>query len=160
MASPRTGVKSFKDLSPARKRLAMNDTLSPEPEDKVPTNPWRRRYHSLSPQRSFQIIKDEQKTGLISGKDIGSEYRKKKEDEQLRFKKMDSELTGQNAEAVFRDKITGKRISTEEYLKSKPEKLVQELEWCKGLAQEREAEARLHELELEKAMPFARTRVR
>lgn len=32
------------------------------------------------------------------------------------------------------------------------------LEWGKGLAQKREAEARKQELELEKAKPFARTR--
>lgn len=32
------------------------------------------------------------------------------------------------------------------------------LEWGKGLAQKREAEARLQELELEKEKPFARTR--
>lgn len=32
------------------------------------------------------------------------------------------------------------------------------LEWGKGLAQKREAEARQEELELEKAKPFARTR--
>jgi pre-mRNA-splicing factor CWC26 len=38
---------------------------------------------------------------------------------------MDSELTGQNAEAVFRDKITGKRISKEEYLKSKQKKVIE-----------------------------------
>jgi pre-mRNA-splicing factor CWC26 len=76
---------------------------------------------------------------------------------------MDSELTGQNAEAVFRDKITGKRISKEEYLKSKQKKVIEKpkeikLEWGKGLAQKREAEARLQELELEKDKPFARTR--
>ena len=33
-----------------------------------------------------------------------------------------------------------------------------EIEWGKGLAQKREAEARLKELELEKDKPFARTR--
>lgn len=32
------------------------------------------------------------------------------------------------------------------------------LEWGKGLAQKREAESRLQELELEKEKPFARTR--
>lgn len=33
-----------------------------------------------------------------------------------------------------------------------------EIEWGKGLAQKREAEARVKELELEKDRPFARTR--
>jgi pre-mRNA-splicing factor CWC26 len=120
--------------------------------------PRRPRRESPPPQTS----KEQRRTGLISGKDIGSEFRKKKEDEQLRFKNMDSELTGQNAEAVFRDKMTGKRISKEEYLKSKEKKKEKpkeiKLEWGQGLAQKREAEAKLEELELEKDKPFARSR--
>ncbi|CAH2034802.1 unnamed protein product [Thlaspi arvense] len=149
------------DLSPQRKtvdsRPSSENVSRSSNFDSSP--PRRPRRESPPPQTS----KEQRKTGLISGKDIGSEYRKKKEDEQLRFKNMDSELTGQNAEAVFRDKITGKRISKEEYLQSKQKKVVEKpkeikLEWGKGLAQKREAEARLQEIEEEKEKPFARTR--
>lgn len=140
------------DLSPQRKPVSRSSNFDSSP-------PRRPRRESPPPQTS----KEQRKTGLISGKDIGSEYRKKKQDEQLRFKNMDSELTGQNAEAVFRDKITGKRISKEEYLQSKQKKVIEKpkeikLEWGQGLAQKRDAEARLQELELEKDKPFARTR--
>ncbi|KAK1579006.1 hypothetical protein Q3G72_034875 [Acer saccharum] len=68
--------------------------------------------------------------------------------------------TGQGAEAVYRDKITGARILKDDYYISKQKKLELklELEWGKGLAQKQEAQARLEELELEKDKPFARTR--
>ncbi|KAL1204938.1 hypothetical protein V5N11_016289 [Cardamine amara subsp. amara] len=175
---PSKSFSSNADLSPPRRNTNVKDSrdsdLSPQRKNADPRRssdnvsrssnfdsspPRRPRRESPPPQTS----KEQRKTGLISGKDIGSEYRKKKEDEQLRFKSMDAELTGQNAEAVFRDKITGKRISKEEYLKSKQKKVVEKpkeikLEWGKGLAQKREAEARQEELELEKEKPFARTR--
>jgi pre-mRNA-splicing factor CWC26 len=149
------------DLSPQRKAADLRrSSENVSRSSNFDSSPPRRPRRDSSPP---QISKEQRKTGLISGKDIGSEYRKKKEDEKLRFKNMDSELTGQNAEAVFRDKITGKRISKEEYLKSKQKKVIEKpkeikLEWGKGLAQKREAEARLQELELEKDKPFARTR--
>ncbi|KAH0926619.1 hypothetical protein HID58_018875 [Brassica napus] len=164
--------KRSNDLSPPRRRRYHSPSPEPgrRPSKSLGSNsdlsPPRR---SLSTKETAQRIttspnkQEQRKTGLISGKDIGSEYRKKKQDEQLRFKNMDSELTGQNAEAVFRDKITGKRISKEEYLQSKQKKVIEKpkeikLEWGQGLAQKRDAEARLQELELEKDKPFARTR--
>ncbi|CAN8313890.1 unnamed protein product [Cochlearia groenlandica] len=164
LSPPRRNAKGSRDsdLSPQRKPVGSrfsseNVSRSSKFED---SSPPRRSGRELSPP---QTSKEQRKSGLISGKDIGSEYRKKKADEQLRFKNMDSELTGQNAEAVFRDKITGKRISKEEYLQSKQKKVVEKpkeikLEWGKGLAQKREHEAKLQELELEKEKPFARSR--
>ncbi|KAF2316295.1 hypothetical protein GH714_041636 [Hevea brasiliensis] len=101
------------------------------------------------------------KTGLITGHDIMQEISKTKRDDLLRFEQMDPSLSGRGAEPIFRDK-KGQRISKEEYLKSKQK--VEEkpkekkLEWGKGLAQKRDAEARLQELEQEKDKPFARTR--
>ncbi|KAF8407443.1 hypothetical protein HHK36_006576 [Tetracentron sinense] len=79
----------------------------------------------------------------------------------VRFKEMDPIISGRGADPVYRDKRKGERISKEEFLKSqkgeeKPKE--KKLEWGKGLAQKREAEARQHELELEKEKPFARTR--
>ncbi|XP_030543594.1 BUD13 homolog isoform X2 [Rhodamnia argentea] len=101
-------------------------------------------------------------TGLISGKDISKDTAKIKKDEWLRFNALDASITGKGAEGVYRDKLTGKRLSKEEVLKSrqkveeKPKE--KKLEWGKGLAQKREAEERLQELESEKDKPFARTR--
>ncbi|RYR75029.1 hypothetical protein Ahy_A02g009742 isoform B [Arachis hypogaea] len=67
---------------------------------------------------------------------------------------MDPSTSGHGAEPVYRDKVKV-RVSKKEYLKSKqkveekPKK--KEIEWGKGLAQKREAEARMKE-------PFARSR--
>uniref|UniRef100_A0A5B7BXN0 BUD13 homolog n=2 Tax=Davidia involucrata TaxID=16924 RepID=A0A5B7BXN0_DAVIN len=119
----------------------------------------------LSPPRKARkessSLKERPKTGLITGQDIKEENAKTKMNDLLRFKGMDPSISGRGAEPVYRDKITGERISKEELLKStkkeeKPKEI--KLEWGKGLAQKREAEARLQELELEKEKPFARTR--
>ncbi|KAK1424301.1 hypothetical protein QVD17_19628 [Tagetes erecta] len=97
----------------------------------------------------------------VSGKDIKEEITKTKKEDWLRFQNMDPSISGRYAEGVRRDKKTGARLSKDE-IKSlqkqdeKPKEI--KLEWGKGLAQKREAEARLQELELEKAKPFARTR--
>ncbi|KAL0406727.1 UNVERIFIED_CONTAM: hypothetical protein Slati_3986600 [Sesamum latifolium] len=74
---------------------------------------------------------------------------------------MDPSVSGQAAEPIYRNKTTGEHISKEEFLKSrkkeeKPKEI--KLEWGKGLAQKREAEARVQEIEKEKDKPFARSR--
>ncbi|KAK6930350.1 Bud13 [Dillenia turbinata] len=120
---------------------------------------------SLSPPRANRkepnLLKERPKTGLVTAKDIKEEIAKTRKDNWLRFKDMDPSSSGWGAEPVYRDKITGDQISKEEYLKSqkkeeKPKEI--KLEWGKGLAQKREAEARQLELEAEKEKPFARTR--
>lgn len=112
----------------------------------------------LSPPRKR---KEQQKTGLITGKDVSNEIAKTKKDEWSRFNQMDPSTSGRGAEPVYRFK--GERVSKDEYLKltkKKEEKPKEEknLEWGKGLAQKREAEAKLLEMELEKEKPFARSR--
>lgn len=111
----------------------------------------------LSPPRKSKV-KD--KTGLVTGKDIKEELSRKKHEEMLKLKLLDASVKG--AETVYRDKLKGVRISKDEYIKSqkKEEKPKEEkkLEWGKGLAQKREAEAKLAELEIEKDKPFARSR--
>ncbi|XP_050372900.1 uncharacterized protein LOC126790623 [Argentina anserina] len=136
------------DLSPPRKRRNNVDAdLSP---------PRKKKQASPGP------VKQKPKSGLISGRDISEEISKTKRAEQLRFQQMDPSETGQNAENVFRNKKTGERMSEEEKLKAekkldeKPKDI--KLEWGKGLAQKREVEAKLEELEREKEKPFARTR--
>ncbi|KAK9266876.1 hypothetical protein L1049_027135 [Liquidambar formosana] len=119
----------------------------------------------LSPPRKsrkeLSSLKERPKTGLVTGQDIKEDISKTKKDDWLRFKGMDPSISGRGAEPVYRDKIKGERISKDEFLKSqkgeeKPKE--KKLEWGKGLAQKREAEARQQELELEKDKPFARTR--
>lgn len=142
------GVSNL-DLSPPRKNKKDAD-LSP---------PRRTLKEELSVSAPSKVLS---RTGLISGNDIREEISKTKNEDLLRFQGMDPSITGQGAEAVYRDKKKGERISKDDYLKSKqkgqekPKEI--KLEWGKGLAQKREAEARLQELELEKDKPFARNR--
>ncbi|KAJ8528254.1 hypothetical protein K7X08_021946 [Anisodus acutangulus] len=109
-------------------------------------------------------MKQRPKTGLVTGKDIKEEITKTKKEDLLRFEDMDPLLSGRGAEPVYRDKLTGQRMSKEEFLKSRKKKEEKEkrkeikLEWGRGLAQKRELEARLQELESEKDKPFARSR--
>lgn len=183
--TPSPEPNSDPDLSPPRKGRAldsMNSDLSPPRrgphrstnnsrsrgtvvEDRSPPRKKREDRHQrssdLSPPRKPMKESERPKTGLVSGKDVKEEIAKTKKEELLRFRNMDPSLTGRNAEGVRRDKITGQRLSKEqiELLQKKDEKPKEiKLEWGKGLAQKREAEARLEELELEKAKPFARTR--
>ncbi|PHT64639.1 hypothetical protein T459_29064 [Capsicum annuum] len=117
---------------------------------------------NLSPPRRARpdssTTKQGPKTGLVTGKDIKEEIGRTKE-----FQEMDPLISGWGAEPVYRDKVTGHRISKEEFLKSKKKKEEKKkakeikLEWGKGLAQKREMEARLQELESEKDKPFARS---
>ncbi|XP_022865942.1 BUD13 homolog [Olea europaea var. sylvestris] len=120
--------------------------------------PRKRRKGSLH-------LTEEPMTGLVSGQDIKEEISKKKESDWLRYREMDPTVSGRDAEPVYRNKVTGERMSKDEYLKSqkkvqkkeeKPKEI--KLEWGKGLAQKREAEARMQELEVEKDKPFARSR--
>ncbi|MCD9642227.1 hypothetical protein HAX54_028918 [Datura stramonium] len=122
----------------------------------------------LSPRRKARpdssTMKQGPKTGLVSGKDIKEEIDRTKKEDWLRFQEMDPLVSGRDAEPVYRDKYTGQQMSKEEFLKSKKKKEEKEkpkeikLEWGKGLAQKREMEVRLQELESEKDKPFARSR--
>ncbi|XP_015896766.3 uncharacterized protein LOC107430445 [Ziziphus jujuba] len=157
------------DLSPPRKsrrdveRLGSTDLSSPHSQRRVSSvsdlSPPRKNRKEVSVPKA---TKEERKTGLISGKDIREEIAKSKKEDFKRLQEMDLSMSGRDAEPVYRDKIKGVRITKEEFLKSqrkveeKPKE--KKLEWGKGLAQKREAEARMQELELEKDKPFARSR--
>ncbi|XP_042065937.1 BUD13 homolog [Salvia splendens] len=148
-----------RDLSPPRRQQRDKQASLVEPGG---ISPPRRAtsVSDLSPPRRKPKDSDNQRAGLFSGKDIRKQINKEKKDSWLSFKKMDPSVSGRDAEAIYRDK-TGKRMSKEEYLKSqkkeeKPKEI--KLEWGKGLAQKREAEARIQEMEEEKDKPFARSR--
>ncbi|EOY11285.1 Uncharacterized protein TCM_026519 isoform 1 [Theobroma cacao] len=162
------------DLLPLRKRSRRHHTPSPEPDMSPPRRSRPQTSEvvndsDLSPPRKHRkestgpaSLKEQPKTGLISGSEIREEISKTKKDDWLRFKEMDPSISGRGAEPVYRDKTKGERISKEEFLKSKrkgeDKPKEKELEWGKGLAQKRETEARLQELEREKDKPFARNR--
>ncbi|KAK1437187.1 hypothetical protein QVD17_02975 [Tagetes erecta] len=165
--TPSPEPNSDPDLSLPRRRRSGPRASVVEP-DLSPKRKLRedRRQQSvsatdLSPPRKVVKESDRPKTGLVSGKDIKEEITKTKKENWLRFQNMDPSISGRYAEGVRRDKKTGARLSKDEIkaLQKQDEKPKEiKLEWGKGLAQKREAEARLHELELEKAKPFARTR--
>ncbi|KAF7826963.1 BUD13-like protein [Senna tora] len=151
------GRQGLSDHSPRHSHNHSGNVVS-RPSLAPDLSPLRKNQKELSVSASVK----NQRTGLISGRDIREEIDKKKKDDWLRFKQMDPSVSGHGAEPVYRDKMKGERISKEEYLKSKQKveekPKEKEIEWGKGLAQKREAEARLKELELEKERPFARTR--
>ncbi|KAJ4836393.1 hypothetical protein Tsubulata_021514 [Turnera subulata] len=146
------------DLSPQRKRHSTEVSVSRASAAQDLSPPRKNRKESLNPPPA----KEQPKTGLITGRDMQDEIFKTKKVDLMRFAQMDPSMSGRGAEPVYRDKKTGQRISKEEFLK--PKQKIEEkpkeikLEWGQGLAQKREAEARLQELEVEKEKPFARTR--
>ncbi|CAI9114342.1 OLC1v1015050C1 [Oldenlandia corymbosa var. corymbosa] len=152
-ASPMT------DISPPRKSKN-NISVSDEGKDApgspgLDLSPPRKR--TKEPTASSQRAK----TGLVTGQDIKEEIDRAKKEDFRRFKEMDPSISGRGAEPVYRDKVTGERMTKEQFLKSqkkeeKPKEI--KLEWGQGLAQKREAKARLQELEREKDKPFARSR--
>ncbi|KAG7955705.1 hypothetical protein I3843_11G086500 [Carya illinoinensis] len=161
------------DISPPRKtrdgfRIPGLPDLSPPRKRSTETNASHASLHQdLSPPRKSRkeaAVNEPRKTGLLTGKEISEEIARTKKTDWLRFKEMDPSISGRGAEPVYRDKIKGERISKEDFLKSRQKVKVEEkpkekkLEWGKGLAQKREAETKLQELELEKEKPFARTR--
>ncbi|PIA39588.1 hypothetical protein AQUCO_02600202v1 [Aquilegia coerulea] len=177
----RPGSHLAENLSPPRRNRPSLQNINSEAEDISP--PRRSQFHSkkpddlgadispprrnrphlsdLSPPRKRKSSsKEEAKTGLLTAQEVKSEIERKRKEELARYKALDPSVSGRGAEPVYRDK-TGKRITKDEMLKSKkgeekPKEI--KLEWGKGLAQKKEAEAKEHELELEKERPFARTR--
>ncbi|XP_027075738.1 BUD13 homolog [Coffea eugenioides] len=158
LSPPRKGRKDryvSSDLSARQATQHLNENDAVQASSALDLSPPRKRKEK-SPTSKQQV-----KTGLVTGQDLKEEIARKKKEDMLRFKEMDPSISGRGAEPVYRDKVTGKRMSKDEFLKSqkkeeKPKEV--KLEWGKGLAQKREAEARLQELESEKDKPFARRR--
>ncbi|KAK4366309.1 hypothetical protein RND71_014189 [Anisodus tanguticus] len=162
-------LPDISDVSPPRRgSRAQAESRADQATDLSPPRKKKDQESDLSPRRKARpdssTTKQGPKTGLVSGKDIKEEIDKTKKEDWLRFQEMDPVVSGRGAEPVYRDKITGKRMSKEEFLKNKKKKEEKEkpkeikLEWGKGLAQKRELEDRLQELESEKDKPFARSR--
>ncbi|CAA0841718.1 Unknown protein [Striga hermonthica] len=152
--SPPRKLKNERSSSIVRAKKPVHDVVPPV----LDLSPPRRRKES--PASSYHP-----RTGLVSGRDIKDEIDKTKKDDWLRFSALDPSVSGRDAKPVYRDKKTGKRMSKEEFLESQKKELKKDekpkeihLEWGKGLAQKREAEARLEEMADEKNKPFARSR--
>ncbi|XP_074583245.1 uncharacterized protein LOC141839405 [Curcuma longa] len=155
------------DLSPPRRGgKHLSNDLSP-PRRTRPQSPEAIRGRSSSPadlspprkSRKVLVEKEPRRGGLLSAKELREENDKTRKEALSRFASLDPSLSGKSAEPVYRD-AKGKVISKEELLKPKEEEKPKEkkLEWGKGLAQKRQAEANTRELELEKDKPFARTK--
>ncbi|XP_057871520.1 uncharacterized protein LOC131077931 isoform X2 [Cryptomeria japonica] len=155
------------DFSPPRRirhNSSRRDGDSPTKRQTVPSSGTAHETlserHVMNKTKSKEIMGDGTSAGLRTGKDLKVETDQKKREETQRFSKMDSSLTGRGAETIYRDK-RGKRLGREEFLQlqeGQPKPEATPLEWGKGLAQKREAEAKQAELELEKNKPFARSR--
>ncbi|KGN63326.1 BUD13 homolog [Cucumis sativus] len=151
----RKDVRGDRSLLDKQSRNHVTDASQESPTD---LSPPRKKQKELPVSVSF---KQTRKTGLLTQQEFGEEMSKTNKEDWTRFKEMNPSASS-NADPVYRDKIKGDRISKEEFLKArgKIEEKAKEikLEWGKGLAQKREAEAELMELELEKDRPFARSR--
>ncbi|PSS09663.1 BUD13 like [Actinidia chinensis var. chinensis] len=158
-------ISESRDISPPRRgrRSSLHQDVS-HVSQRADLSPPRKVSGLSSPKnvrKESSSLKEQPKTGLITGQDIKEENARTKKTDWARFKYMDPSVSGQGAEPVYRDKATGARISKDELMKltkkdEKPKEI--KLEWGKGLAQKREAETKQLELELEKDKPFARTR--
>ncbi|KAG6515094.1 BUD13 homolog isoform X1 [Zingiber officinale] len=153
------------DLSPPRRGSKdLSNDLSP-PRRTRPQSPEAIRGRNSSPtdlspprkSRKVLVEKEPRRGGLLSAKDLREENDRTRKEALSRFASLDPSLSGKSAKPVYRD-AKGKAISKEELLKPKEEEKPKEkkLEWGKGLAQKRQAEANTRELELEKDKPFAR----
>ncbi|CAA7411048.1 unnamed protein product [Spirodela intermedia] len=184
LSPPRREKKGLReDLSPPRRaQRHLQESKRPPDSTETDLSPPRRKKNDLAeglspprrggrlPESDYSLpreigkkhmsTKEERRAGLFTGREMKEEIDRKKKEEASRFAALDPGLSGRGAEPVYRDK-EGKRISKEEMLKlQKGEEKAKEkkLEWGKGLAQKREAESRIAELELEKEKPFARSR--
>ncbi|GFZ02034.1 hypothetical protein Acr_15g0006430 [Actinidia rufa] len=158
-------ISESRDISPPRRvrRSSLHQDVS-HVSRRADLSPPRKVSGLSFPKnirKESSSLKEQPKTGLITGQDIKEENARTKKTDWARFKYMDPSVSGQGAEPVYRDKATGARISKDELMKltkkdEKPKEI--KLEWGKGLAQKREAETKQLELEIEKDKPFARTR--
>ncbi|KAG6571223.1 BUD13-like protein, partial [Cucurbita argyrosperma subsp. sororia] len=158
LSPPRKQSKDVRrDRSLSDKHLQSHIVTDDSQESPADLSPHRKMQKALPVSVSF---KQARKTGLLTQKEFGEEMSKTNKEDWTRFKEMNPSASS-NAEPVYRDKIKGDRVSKEEFLKArgkieeKPKEI--KLEWGKGLAQKREAEAERMELELEKDRPFARS---
>ncbi|PSC69704.1 BUD13-like protein [Micractinium conductrix] len=110
-----------------------------------------------------RMMSDGTVAGMVSGKEVMEEMKRKRERERQRFAELDADVTGRGAQTVFRDK-EGRRVSKEEYAEQQAaaKKKAQydseaQLEWGGGLAQREAASARAAEMAAEAAKPFARS---
>ncbi|KAJ7522951.1 hypothetical protein O6H91_18G032200 [Diphasiastrum complanatum] len=154
------------NISP--RRLDLHGRSPGDDNDQQSASMFRRDERSvhLGAAHAHGVMKKSKMTdgasaGLRSGNELKEEIEQKKEAEAKRFAEMDPLLSGKGAHTVYRDK-KGRRLESQEELlrqqKGEPKVEDEPLEWGKGIAQKREAEARRAELEKEKNMPFARSR--
>lgn len=161
------------DLSPPRRRKHSPEVPSARTRENrasPPRKPQNRMASSMQnrsqdssppPSKSSARMSDGAYGGLKSNRENVSEVERKRAAEAKMVSELDPSLSGRGVETVFRDKRGRRLEGLEEMLRQqrgevKP--VEQPLEWGKGLAQKKKAEANFAELEAEKSRPFARYR--
>ncbi|GLI61032.1 hypothetical protein VaNZ11_003296 [Volvox africanus] len=163
---PRRGA--VQDASPPRRRQR-HDSPDTAPlqrdgglEASGGTGPSRSRAQVAPPAR----MGDGTAAGLVSAEQLAADIKKQREEAEERRRKAE----GRGAQTVYRDRATGRVMTAEEARKAKEDERAarkkpsiydedQTLEWRGGLAQKRQVEERMRELQDETSKPFARSDV-
>lgn len=94
-------------------------------------------------------------TGLIRGRDLSREIRRKAEGEDGAFQAMDPEATGRGADTIYRDK-QGMKLKVSEVADASSDARKRKVpEWGAGLVQKRMREEQIQRLQEARAGPFA-----
>ncbi|GIL94965.1 hypothetical protein Vretimale_1071 [Volvox reticuliferus] len=163
---PRRGT--VQDASPPRRRQRHDSPYASPPrrdggsKASAGTGPSRGRPQEAPPAR----MGDGTAAGLVTAEQLAADIRKQREEAEERRRKAE----GRGAQTVYRDKATGRVMTAEEARKAKEDERAarkkpsiydedQTLEWRGGLAQKRQVEERMRELQEEASKPFARSDV-
>ncbi|GIL81369.1 hypothetical protein Vretifemale_10359 [Volvox reticuliferus] len=163
---PRRGT--VQDASPPRRRQRHDSPYASPPrrdggsKASAGTGRSRGRPQEAPPAR----MGDGTAAGLVTAEQLAADIRKQREEAEERRRKAE----GRGAQTVYRDKATGRVMTAEEARKAKEDERAarkkpsiydedQTLEWRGGLAQKRQVEERMRELQEEASKPFARSDV-
>jgi len=149
--------ESDSDLSPQRNHGNDSESDVSPPRKHTKSNTGKRKEHNP------EVIKETKRSGLQSGSELKIENLARKEREKLMFDSLDKVVSGKDAQTVYRDRKSGKKIDVkfEELKKCKEEerKLAdkeQFVKWGKGLAQEKSQQEKIDEHLHEIQKPLAR----
>ena len=116
-----------------------------------------------TPSSRRGVMTDGTSAGLVDATTVVREADEKREAAKARIAAMSAEMSGRDAQTLFRDKATGALVDAEELARrqdlarARPERT--RPVWGGGIAQEREARERREALAEEASQPFARAEV-
>eukprot|EP01119_Soliformovum_irregulare_P015412 TRINITY_DN4334_c0_g1_i1.p1 TRINITY_DN4334_c0_g1~~TRINITY_DN4334_c0_g1_i1.p1 ORF type:complete len:466 (-),score=140.53 TRINITY_DN4334_c0_g1_i1:102-1499(-) len=167
MSPPRkASASSTKDSSPPRRRRHDSDDdksppRRPKDSSRRDDSSSSRSHRDSSSHRSSRDAPPpmELKSGLITGRELVDEEKRKQKDTAMRFAREDPKNLGKDAQTVYRD-ARGRVLSINEIIaqqEGKKNAIEEELEWGTGLAQKKAREDRAREIEDLTNKPFARS---